>query len=336
MSKCNELNDCLVSVIVPAYNVEKYIEQCIRSILKQSYKQLEVIVVDDGSTDSTGEILKQMQKDDDRLIAISQENCGVSCARNKGIEKASGDYLVFVDGDDYLASDCIFYLLQLVLETKTDFGLSLNCYSKVGEPQIENEKVIVLSSEDATALLLSPRMFVGCWNKIYSRQFIIDNNLLFEENLFYGEGLAFITSVAQRANAISVGERKVYYYRRNNKSSATSTFDIRKIKNGDHALEVIDKSLVERTPKIEATLLQHKCMFRVGALSRMCAYGLDNQYKDNYKNYLSFLRKNLKVLLLNRYITIYRKFLVLCCCVSPFFVGKLDILRRKINSHRSV
>lgn len=110
-----------VSVVVPAYNVENYIEQCALSVLNQSYPCCELIIVDDGSTDSTPQILDKLREKNDHVQVIHKENAGVSAARNTGIETAKGDYIVFVDGDDYLAPNFIEYMVSMAQETGAEF-----------------------------------------------------------------------------------------------------------------------------------------------------------------------------------------------------------------------
>ena len=106
-------NNPLISIIVPCYNVERYVEQCIRSIMGQSYKNIEIITVDDGSPDNSSQILDKLANEDSRIKVIHKQNAGVSAARNSGLDVATGDYVVFVDGDDYLAPDYVDYMLQL-------------------------------------------------------------------------------------------------------------------------------------------------------------------------------------------------------------------------------
>lgn len=120
----------LVSIIVPAYNVRRYIEECLRSIMNQSYKQIEIIVVDDGSSDDTPIIIDKLAEQDKRVIPIHQQNAGVSAARNAGIKVSKGEYLVFVDGDDYIATDFVEYMLGLVKKTGGELCLSLNFFYK--------------------------------------------------------------------------------------------------------------------------------------------------------------------------------------------------------------
>lgn len=102
----------LVSVIVPVYNNEVYVEKCIRSIMRQSYKNLEILVINDGSKDSSLEILEKLAKEDNRIKIFNQENAGVAAARNKGLNNAAGEYLTFVDGDDYIGKDYIAKLYE--------------------------------------------------------------------------------------------------------------------------------------------------------------------------------------------------------------------------------
>ena len=99
----------IVSIIVPVFNVEKYLEKCLDSLLNQTYKKIEIICINNGSTDKSGEILKQYSKIDDRIVIITQANQGVSVARNEGIKKAKGNYIMFVDSDDWIDKDtCTF------------------------------------------------------------------------------------------------------------------------------------------------------------------------------------------------------------------------------------
>ena len=105
-----------VSVIVPIYNVEKYIAECIESIIKQDYRNLEIILVDDGSPDKSGEICDFYKNKDERIIVIHKKNAGVSAARNSGLDAATGDFVCFVDGDDYLEEDYVSYLLKQIID----------------------------------------------------------------------------------------------------------------------------------------------------------------------------------------------------------------------------
>lgn len=318
-----------VSVIIPAYNVGSYIEKCINSILLQTYSNLELIVVNDGSTDATPQIVNAIAARDHRLVPIHKKNGGVSTARNSGLDVCTGEYVVFVDGDDYLAPDYVEYMLGLVKQTGAEFCLSRNSFTHKGEAQVQEDHIETLTPEDATALLLSPAIIVGCWNKIYKRTLLLENNLRFSSELFYGEGLSFITTAAQLTNAVGVGCRKVYYYRRNNVASATTKFDIEKLYNGEKSLDVIEANLSISSPKIDAMLFLHRSIFALGALVRLLAHNVKNQHKDDYKRWKHFVNRSARTLLFKKGIPFYRKCLLLGGSICPRLLMYMDIIRRK-------
>lgn len=332
----NKTSNVLISIIVPAYNVEKYVEQCIISILEQSYSNIEVIIVNDGSTDNTGQIIDKISESDSRVRVLHKKNGGVSAARNSGIEMAKGEYLVFVDGDDYISQDYVEYMLSLIESTNSDFCLSKYCYTKRGEKQTINECVEKLQPEDATALLLSPQVIVGCWNKIFKKSLLIDNNIRFSTTLFYGEGLSFITTVSQVSKSIGVGNRKVYYYRRNNEDSATTKFDINKLYNGEKALNKIGSELIINSPKVKGMFKLHMCLFSLGALVKIRANYLEREYLNDYKRWKAYIRNNYFEILVNRDVSLYRKLMLLGGCLSPTLMMKLEKIRRRYISNNSV
>lgn len=327
--RATETAGTLVSVIVPAYNGEKYITKCLSSILAQTYRSLEVIVIDDGSTDRTGEYADALAQQDPRLRVFHVENAGVSAARNRGMDLAAGSYLVFVDADDYLAQDCVEYLVSLLEKNGADMALSANCYTKKEETQTAQETAENMSSEDAVALLLSPAVIVGCWNKIFKKALLEDHNIRFSTDLFYGEGLTFITDAAQAARSVCVGNRKVYYYRRSNDASATTTFDIRKLYNGELALKTIGERISENNKNAQTMLMLHRCLFYLGGVTRLKANHLDRKHCEDYMRWLTYIRKNLPTLLQQKTVPTYRKLMLLGGCISPWLLAKLDILRRK-------
>jgi glycosyltransferase involved in cell wall biosynthesis len=339
MNKVDNINkktqEKLVSIIIPVYNVEKYIEKCILSILQQTYKNIEIIIVNDGSTDRSEKIINFLSKQDNRISIINKENAGVSAARNSGIEISTGEYIVFVDGDDYISDDYIDYMLDLIESTNTEFCFSTKCFTRNDENQTDAEYIKKLNAEDATALLLSPNVIVGCWNKIFKRSLIIQNNVWFSSSLFYGEGLTFITTLSQLSNSIGIGNRKVYYYRRNNEDSATTKFHINKLQNGEKALRNIENNLI-KSRKIQAMFDLHLALFSLGAIVKIKANNFEIDYKEDYIYWKNLLQKNFFKLLYNREISVYRKLMLLTGCISPWLIVKLDKYRRKQISKNSV
>lgn len=326
----------LISFIIPAYNVATYIEKCVLSIVNQNYKNIEIIVVNDGSKDNTLEILSNISKDYPIIKVIDKVNEGVSVARNTGIKESKGDYLVFVDADDFLAADYASYMLKLVGETQSEFCLSTCCYERYGESQTENETIKKYTPEEATALLLSPQMYVGCWNKIFKRSLIVDNKIEFSSSLFYGEGLRFITQVSQKCTSVGVGNRKVYYYRKNNQDSACTHFDIEKHYNGMKSLMMIKGDLKLKSPMVLKMLDWHICQFNVGTVVRINAHHKVKENKDYYKECLAYVRKHSLPIVLKGSVSLYYKAILIGCCISPKIMSILDEHRRKYNTSRSV
>jgi glycosyltransferase involved in cell wall biosynthesis len=139
----------LVSIIVPIYNVEKYIEKCVKSILEQDYKNIEVILVDDGSPDGSPKLIDKFKKMDSRVIVLHKPNGGVSSARNAGIDIAKGEYILFIDGDDWIESDYVSYFINLVKTFDLPIGMNKNFYSVYNK--VSSEKIYSIDSLKVSA-----------------------------------------------------------------------------------------------------------------------------------------------------------------------------------------
>lgn len=326
----------LVSVIVPAYNVERYIEICIDSILEQDYVNIEIIAVNDGSTDKTPQILDKMALSTKRVKVIHKNNEGVSAARNSGLEVANGAYIIFVDGDDYIATDCVSYMVGLIKTADAEFAFSKKCFTMKEEGQTRKCAVDIVTPEEATAILISPDVIVGCWNKIYKKSFLDDNSIRFRTDLYYGEGLNFITTVAQRASVVVVGNKKVYYYRRNNVQSATSVFDIQKIYNGEKSIDIIEKNLIIHSDRVNMMLVLHRSNFYIGAVVKIVEQKRKKDFPKEYRQWLKYVRCHWFTIVKRKDVSTYRKLLLLCGCVSPQWLAKLDMARRKKIVEKSV
>lgn len=202
-----------VSIIVPAYNAERYLERCLESILQQSYRGLEVIVIDDGSTDDTPAIISHFAHKDGRLRHIRQDNTGVATARNKGIGLANGEYLMFVDADDYLDKDC----LETYVSSLGDEGFDLVC-GGFRRPD-EGGKISSTVSLDPEGQW-SPYYVEAVWAKLYRTDFIRREKLEFL-HVAIGEDLFFTIPSVGLARSIKVISYVGYNYFIN-KQSVTS------------------------------------------------------------------------------------------------------------------
>ncbi len=210
----------MVSVIVPVYKVEKYLFYCLESLLNQSYRDIEIILVNDGSPDRSGALCDEYQKKDSRIRAIHKENGGVSSARNLGLDVAHGTYVVFVDSDDYVESD---YVERLIAEQRgsTQFGHVWCCFQTVKGYQYEGKQVACdlegerkIFSRNEMMSLHEMWLDTSLWNKIFRLDIIRDKNLRFVEGLSLGEdwlfNLAYLDAVSD--TTICVITKPLYNY----------------------------------------------------------------------------------------------------------------------------
>lgn len=201
----------MVSVIIPVYNSEKYLEKCIKSILKQSYKDFEIIIVNDGSTDRSYEICEKYAKKSNNIKLFSHNNRGVSYSRNVGIEKSSGDYLLFVDSDDWLEENAIKILMEKINEN-VDMVI-FNYYINEREIfHIHNDKK--LKSNVALQNLFKSNYGRGyLWNKIYKKEIIEKNNLRFDEKIAMCEDLLFNYQYILCVEDVLYIKNSLYHYK---------------------------------------------------------------------------------------------------------------------------
>lgn len=326
----------LVSIIIPVYNVEQYIEKCIISCVNQTYNNIEIIAVNDGSTDLSQSILNELATEYNQLKVIHKKNGGVSSARNTGIKESSGDYIVFVDGDDYLANEAIEYMMKIVKQTSSEFAILKNCFTSINQKQYE-DKIEEISNENAIILLLGLSVELGCWNKIYSKKLIQKNKIFFDEKSFYGEGLQFILKIAKNAKKIGIGMKSVYYYRKNNMQSATSSFNYEKFENGEKSLLKVKEEIVGNSKKIEIIWMYHYAMFCQNALvacinNKKNIHNYENVYKKWKERFNSFFWK----LLFSKDISFKEKIKLLIIMISPHFFATIRNKKMKENVKRSV
>lgn len=282
----------VISVIVAAFNVERYIEKCVKSIMKQTYSNIEIIVVDDCSRDKTGLLCDKLAKTDDRVVCVHhKENKRQPGARNTGIEMAKGEYIAFVDGDDWLAEDCIDYLYTVAMKTGADMAISCSNFTSRDMKQTRNDSIEIWSPEMATASFLYSKIAIGAWNKLYRREFIEQNNLRFKD-LFTAEGFRFISDCSQRCNKVAVGHRRVYYYRLNNPKSATTFPDVRQGLGALQALDGIERDLIIKTEDINKSIRHHRLINKFYTLRLIIERKARGEYYKDYRECLLYIKKN--------------------------------------------
>lgn len=216
----------MISIIIPIYNSEKTLDRCLNSCCSQTYKNIEIICINDGSTDNSLCILNKYIQKDSRIKIINKKNGGLSSARNEGLKIAQGEWICFVDSDDYIDLNFCEELLKRAIETKSDFVICPTILSDI------NQNLIILPPYHEfvhTTFKDKVKMLRGgaVWDKIYSHKFLKKYNILFEEGHNW-EGNLFLLKVARYSECFSSTIKTFYHYIHNNNPICHSKTDVDK------------------------------------------------------------------------------------------------------------
>ena len=232
----------MISVIVPVYKVEKYLRKCVESIQNQTYKDLEIILVDDGSPDNSGKICDELREQDNRILVIHQQNVGLAGARNAGLAQCQGEFVAFVDSDDTIEPN----MYQIMLETMDDNCDLVICgYRVVKEGQslgIQKNFIPQRLTEDELWDEVFGRLNNSACNKLYRREII--GELRFPVGIIHGEDLIFNLNYLSRCSAGVINETQLYNYLKREDSITTARFNRKKlmeITSKDLAREIVGK-----------------------------------------------------------------------------------------------
>ncbi len=234
------------SIVVPIYNVEKYLPQCIESVLAQTYKNFELILVNDGSTDTSKEICENYQRKDSRIKLINKFNEGLPAARNTGINTAKGDYLMHLDGDDFWHRETLKNIYELIGKSKVDicFGNSRNDFyseNKVVEKiffltkEIEN-----YSSEELIRFFMNANhdIPIAAWHNAYRLDFLNENKIRYDGTLTWGEDTDVFYNILDKFKTYSVIDFPFYFYRKDNANAMTKVISKKNLLSN---IQVIEK-----------------------------------------------------------------------------------------------
>lgn len=239
----------MISVIIPAYNVGKYIEECIFSLVNQTYKDIEIIIVDDGSTDNTREIIRGFEIEYPYIKCYDQVNSGVSVARNFGLQKATGDYIIFVDPDDYLDEKMLEHMYEKMMENNSDIVI---CGHNIFYEENPNEYIKNIYNIDDTKtynnietinMMLELKVKGYVWDKLFRRINLINHNFKFEEGRYVQDWYPVFREVAL-AQRISFINKPLYFYRQR-KTSTIYKKNKKLIDDYGHAVNKINKFINE-------------------------------------------------------------------------------------------
>ena len=303
-----------VSVIIPVYNVEEYLPKCLDSIINQSLKDIEIILVNDGSPDNSQNIIEEYKKKDKRIISIIKENGGQGSARNLGLTKAKGEYIAYVDSDDYIEPDMLLEMYNKAKDQDLDIVICgyKNIYKDREEELLISKNLLTDTLADKKSKIFNT---ISPWSKIYKRDFLLKSKVLFEEDRVWYEDFAYSVKLLSSTSKIGIVNKPLYDYLIRENSTMNNT---KILKNLDILLAVddiisymkkkkiykkyyseveymaIENILISTITRIIRVKGNNKTKKEV--INKLIKYMNDN-FKD-YKNniYLNYLTNNRKII----------------------------------------
>jgi glycosyltransferase involved in cell wall biosynthesis len=266
-----------ISIIVPVYNAEKYLSQCIDSILSQTCADFELLLIDDGSSDNSGKICDEYARKDSRIQVFHKENGGVSSARNFGIDKAQGEWIAFVDSDDWLANNFLEQMLDKALESNVD-AVFCNCYyvyeNETVQKIIYTENAVIDGNNMLKRFLIRFGTRSELWGKIFKRKYL---NHRLKENVKIGEDFLYLIEL-YRANDFRTAIicDYLYYYRQLDSSAMNRNNPV--FHNKQLLMECLQ--LLQQHPEIETEHPHEKSVFIIRLVSAVIKRDFSKQIKD--------------------------------------------------------
>ncbi len=320
----------LVSVVVPIYNVEKYLQKCLTSICNQTYKNLEILLINDGTKDNSLKICNETAKKDERIKVISQKNGGLSKARNTGLKEATGEYICFIDSDDFVDSHYIEYMLTNILENDADIcACDFYYINENGDTWSKNiiKSNQIFTNIEAICDILSEEQTteVMTWNKLYKRNLFIDNNIIFpvgklNEDNFTTYKLYYFSK------KITLINDKLYYYLQRNNSIMGQKFNTKRLDILTSIKETKEFFKVNNL-KIDQELI---ACYELSIILNLINTMMRNNYNGSEKQELiDMIRSNKKSYLHNKYIGLKNKLLVILLGKTGNIYSKILAFKEK-------
>ncbi len=315
-------NKPLISIIVPVYNVEKYIRRCVESLINQSYKNLEIILIDDGSPDNSGAICDEYAERDSRIKVIHKENGGVSSARNVGLDSASGEYIGFLDSDDFIAPEMYEVLYSNLTENDADISAGgCTIENSVGEfiPHYKYDVTETLDkAQTISEMLKQVKYTCSLCDKMFSSKLI--GEVRFDVNISHNEDLLFVYQLMKKSRKAVYTSKPMYYYCNNEQSASRVSFSD---KNTTmlKAQTMVLKDIKENIPEIYDVALTEYVKTAIFNLTAIAKSGYKNKgyveklrkiVKDNLKFFIkSYVAKGYKLyaILITFSFNLYKKFI---------------------------
>ena len=266
-------SDYKVSVIVPVYNVEQYLSDCLESICRQTLKGIEIIVVNDGSTDNSLSIIKSFQQKYSNIKLINKKNGGLSSARNAGIDMAVGEYLFFVDSDDYIDSQTVESLVRQAMRDDSDVVIYDTKFIYANKIVIPH-RTVPSNKEDVVKYLLTYKLAPSVCGKLYKTSLIKDHGIRFIEGLNVGEDYCTSPRILYYANKVSHCKGCYYNYIKYNETSYTNNYKAKNIEDIICAVSILDVFFKSKSAYLiyEDCLQEAHLRVKVNLLLNICRY----------------------------------------------------------------
>lgn len=248
----------LVSIIIPVYNGEKHIKKCVEKLLQQTYPKIEIIIVNDGSVDNTESILENLSRQNNNIKLINKSNTGVSDTRNRGIKESKGEYILFLDSDDFLEKDAVEQMIKKIGKNKID--LLIFGFKVLGSSNRLNDtstlKKLCYSKELKKDLLRSiistkNNIFGYVWRAMYSKKLLIENKILFPKGIKISEDYMFLLNAIHCSENIFIDKNEYYIYNINEQSMS-----IKYIPSLLHDMSFVNEWMYEKIVKNNVELLE--------------------------------------------------------------------------------
>lgn len=310
---------CKVSVIVTVYNTEKYVEECIISLINQTYKNIEVILIDGGSTDKTPEICHEYEKEYENIRVVHKENEGVSAARNRGIEEATGDYILFVDGDDWIENNTIEALVWLEEENESDIAFIIKAGNEhsTGEVLIGDGKKMILHILEISA--------GEVWGKLFKKQIFED--VKFPEGKLH-EDLYVMPTIFLKCKKIVAYHKGLYHYRIRDDGLMGKEIKGNLKDLYECWLDGIRKCRLLSSDKKFVKDLQKRYLYDVlWYFYNIVCLMSDEKFKESVVNISLFYKKTRYIYLINSAVKISDRIRFLLISICPMTVRNFNILR---------
>ncbi|KAA6467043.1 glycosyltransferase family 2 protein [Bacillus thuringiensis] len=319
----------LISVIVPVYNIEKYLPKCLNSLLQQSYNNLEIILVDDGSSDNSAHICEEYAGKDNRIYVIHKKNGGVSSARNEGLKRATGDFIVFIDGDDIIEANAFDLMLQNIIEYQSDICV---CDSYFSDGIVYSNGTIlqennVLTKEEVLEMHLKFSFIASLCFCMFKKEVLTD--LYLNTHIHAMEDWEYLFRIIDKSNTISICHKTLYHYMLHEGSASKSRINDRKL-TALKIAPITEKYVSEKIPGLidyvsdmETRLVLHLLVVAANA---------DTTEEKHNKLFTEIIRRNFKKSLKSKHLLKRQKMYIIMTAFSArvyYFFYYLKYWRKK-------